>query len=123
MLYFNRYMENTQSQPQQFMVSETAASRITALLRGEPPGSRLRIAVEGGGCSGFQYHFDFDASEPADDDHTFQTEGVEVVIDDMSLEFIGGGMIDFVDKLGASYFQITNPNSTASCGCGNSFAV
>jgi iron-sulfur cluster insertion protein len=107
----------------QFLVSETAATRIASLLKTEPDGSRLRISVEGGGCSGFQYHFDFDSTTPATDDHVFSENGVEVVIDDLSLSFIGGGMIDFVDKLGASYFQITNPNSTASCGCGNSFAV
>lgn len=83
----------------------------------------MRIAVEGGGCSGFQYRFSMDDAPLAEDDHVFVRDGVEVVVDAMSLELMEAGMLDFVTKLGASYFAIVNPNSTASCGCGNSFSV
>jgi iron-sulfur cluster insertion protein len=107
----------------QFHISEAAAARITHLVQDEPAGSRLRIAVDGGGCSGFQYRFDFDATSPAEDDHLFHEHGAEVVIDDISLGFLQGSMIDYIDALGASYFEIKNPNSASSCGCGNSFAV
>jgi iron-sulfur cluster insertion protein len=106
-----------------FNISDSAAARITHLLLDEPAGSYLRIRVDGGGCSGFQYHFDFDATTPVKDDHMFTRHGASVVVDDLSLSFLKGGVIDYVEALGASYFEIKNPNSTASCGCGNSFAV
>ena len=106
-----------------FTISPTAASRISYLVKEEPAGARLRIAVDGGGCSGFQYHFSFDAESGNEDDHVFKEGAAEVVIDDMSLGFLNNAMIDYVDALGASYFEIKNPNSSSSCGCGNSFAV
>ncbi len=106
-----------------FTISDSAASRISHLLKEETAGSRLRIAVDGGGCSGFQYHYTFDATPRNKDDHIFANQEAEVVIDDISLGFLRGGTIDFVDALGASYFEIKNPNSSSSCGCGNSFAV
>ena len=83
----------------------------------------MRIAVEGGGCSGFQYRFSVDHTPLAEDDRLFTRDGIDVVIDEVSLELVHDGMLDFITKLGASYFAITNPNSTASCGCGNSFSV
>jgi iron-sulfur cluster insertion protein len=106
-----------------FGISPSAAARIRHLLHDEPAGSRLRIAVDGGGCSGFQYRFAFDAVPPTPEDCVFHEHDAEVVIDDVSLGFLGGAMIDYVDALGASYFEIKNPNSASSCGCGNSFAV
>jgi iron-sulfur cluster insertion protein len=106
-----------------FTISPSAAERIRHLLRDEPASSRLRIAVDGGGCSGFQYRFAFDATPPNMEDCIFHEHDVEVVIDDISLGFLKGAMIDYVDALGASYFEIKNPNSASSCGCGNSFAV
>jgi iron-sulfur cluster insertion protein len=106
-----------------FFISESAANRISHLLETEPAGAKLRIAVDGGGCSGFQYSFAFDANAPVDDDKIFNQNGAQVVIDEISLGFVAGAMIDYVEDLGASYFEIKNPNSKSSCGCGNSFAV
>jgi len=106
-----------------FYISDSAASRIAHLLKTEPEGSVLRISVLGGGCSGFQYHFDFDASGLKPDDHMFEKDAARVVIDEVSLEMLGNSTIDFVETLGAAAFEIQNPQAKASCGCGNSFAV
>ena len=106
-----------------FSVSDSAAARIAHLLSDEPEGSRLRVAVEGGGCSGFQYHYDFDAKPLNADDQLFGPENAPVVVDTTSLEFIKGSMLDYVETLGAAAFDIKNPNAKASCGCGNSFSV
>ena len=108
---------------QEFSISPSAAQRISYLLDDEPDGSYLRITVEGGGCSGFQYKFDFDAQSLASDDKEFTHGKARVIIDTLSLGFVEGSMIDYVENLGASYFEISNPNASASCGCGNSFAV
>lgn len=105
-----------------FSVSESATARIAKLLATEPAGSRLRVAVEGGGCSGFQYHFDF-TQEKTDDDLEFGTTDAPVLVDNVSLEFIKGSQLDYVATLGAAAFEIKNPNAKASCGCGNSFSV
>lgn len=102
-----------------FQVSEAAQARVAHLLVGEPAGARLRVSVLGGGCSGFQYHFDFDAAPPAPDD----IQVGHVVIDPTSLELLNGGMLDYVESLGAAAFEIKNPNAKSSCGCGNSFSV
>jgi iron-sulfur cluster insertion protein len=107
----------------QFFISPSAAARIQHLLKGEPMGSRLRITVDGGGCSGFQYHFGFDSELSEKEDMLFSEHGAQVVIDAISLDFLKDAMIDYVQDLGASYFEIKNPNSKSSCGCGNSFAV
>jgi iron-sulfur cluster insertion protein len=106
-----------------FTVSESAAARIAHLLAGEPAGTRLRVAVEGGGCSGFQYKFDFEQAAPAGDDKIFGDANAPVVIDVTSLEFINGAMLDYVETLGAAAFEIKNPQAKSSCGCGNSFSV
>ncbi len=106
-----------------FFISESAAKRISYLLVSEQTGAKLRVAVDGGGCSGFQYKFDFDATPIQADDIIFAQNGAEIVIDEMSLGFVSGSIIDYVEDLGASYFEIKNPNSKSSCGCGNSFAV
>lgn len=106
-----------------FSVTEAATARIAKLLVGEPAGSRLRVAVEGGGCSGFQYHFDFDANPPNADDKLFGEETAPVVIDEISLQFINGAALDYVATLGAAAFEIKNPMAKSSCGCGNSFSV
>jgi len=105
-----------------FGLSVSAADRITQLLEGEPAGSFFRVAVLGGGCSGFQYDFSIDQSR-SDDDIVFHAHGVEVVVDDMSLELIDHAELDYVQDLMGSYFAVTNPNATASCGCGTSFSV
>jgi len=105
-----------------FGLSVSAADRITQLLEVEPAGSFFRVAVLGGGCSGFQYDFSIDQSR-SDDDIVFHAHGVEVVVDDMSLELIDNAELDYVQDLMGSYFAVTNPNATASCGCGTSFSV
>ncbi len=106
-------------QPQ---VTSRAAARIRKILSSEPAGSMLRVSVNGGGCSGFQYAFDI-TTERKDDDLGIEAEGITVLIDDMSLEFLKGSKIDFVDDLIGQAFKIENPNATASCGCGTSFSI
>ncbi len=106
----------------QFAISDSAAARIAHLLADEPAGTKLRVSVEGGGCSGFQYHFDF-AAGPQADDMVFGTPEAPVLVDTTSLEFVKGAMLDYVATLGAAAFEIKNPNASASCGCGNSFSV
>ncbi len=104
-------------------ISDSAAQRIAHLLDTEPEGSVLRVSVLGGGCSGFQYHFDFDATPPAEDDKIFEKDGAKVVIDDTSLDIMKGSLLDYVETLGSAAFEIKNPQADASCGCGNSFSV
>lgn len=107
-----------------FSVSSSAAARLAHLLADEPPGTRLRVAVDGGGCSGFRYRFDFDAAPSSADDVFIEQGGeVRVVIDKISLDYLKGSRLDYVETLGAAAFEIINPNAVASCGCGNSFSV
>lgn len=108
--------------PGSFGLSESAAKRIQAMLSNEPAGSFFRVAVNGGGCSGFQYEFSIDTTRQ-DDDMTFTSHDVEVVIDEMSLELVDKAELDYVQDLMGSYFSVSNPNATASCGCGTSFSV
>ena len=103
-------------------LSERAATRILGILAGEPGGTALRISVSGGGCSGFQYGFDLDRNR-SNDDLIIERNGAAVVIDSVSLPFMTGSEIDFVDDVIGQSFQIKNPNATASCGCGTSFSV
>jgi iron-sulfur cluster assembly accessory protein len=103
-------------------VSERAARRIAEILKGEPAGAMLRVSVHGGGCSGFQYAFDI-APAATDDDLTVARDGVTVLIDSVSLPFLKGSEIDFVDDLMGQAFRVQNPNATASCGCGTSFSI
>lgn len=103
-------------------LSEAAAKRITAVLAGSNDKSALRVSVEGGGCSGFSYKFDLE-SATQDDDVVIERNGATVLIDPMSLIYMAGSEIDFVDDLMGQSFQIRNPNAVASCGCGTSFAV
>ena len=103
-------------------LSERAARRIARILASEPSGTMLRVSVSGGGCSGFQYGFDLETKrEP--EDIVIERDGATVVIDPVSLPYMGGSEIDFVDDLIGQSFQIHNPNATASCGCGTSFAL
>ena len=103
-------------------VTERAARRIGEILRREPPGTMLRVSVEGGGCSGFQYKFDMDRTR-GDDDVVITRDGAVVLVDQISLGYLAGSEIDFVDDpIGAS-FRVNNPQATASCGCGTSFSI
>jgi iron-sulfur cluster assembly accessory protein len=103
-------------------VSDRAARRIASILETEPVGSMLRISVEGGGCSGFQYRFGFD-TERKPDDVAVEKNGTTVLVDEISLQYMGGSELDYVEDLIGSAFKIVNPNAVASCGCGTSFTV
>lgn len=104
-------------------ISDSAAKRVLVLRGLEGDDSlMLRITVSGGGCSGFQYGFSFD-NKKNEDDYVFEHLGIGVVTDDASLDLLNGSVIDFVEDLMGASFQIRNPNATASCGCGSSFAV
>ena len=103
-------------------LSEAAAKRIAAIVAAEADKQALRVSVEGGGCSGFSYKFDLDG-QPAGDDIVIKRDGATVLIDPMSLIYMAGSEIDFVDNLLGQSFQIKNPNAVASCGCGTSFSV
>jgi iron-sulfur cluster assembly accessory protein len=103
-------------------LSETAAQRLNALTAAEGRPVLLRVAVEGGGCSGFQYNLDLvDAAQP--EDLRIERDGAAAVVDDVSLAFLKGSVIDFVDELAGAQFRIRNPNARSSCGCGVSFSV
>lgn len=107
-----------------FSVTESAAARINALKMQEGnPAIRFRISVKGGGCSGYQYEFSLDNEEPIEGDSIVGRDGAEVIIDDISLGVIAGSTLDYTEDLSHAGFEIKNPNATASCGCGNSFAV
>jgi iron-sulfur cluster insertion protein len=103
-------------------LTDRAARRISEILATEPSKSALRVSVSGGGCSGFQYEFDLDG-ETADDDIVIERLGAKVFIDSMSLMYMSGSEIDFVDDLIGASFQVRNPHATASCGCGTSFSI
>jgi iron-sulfur cluster assembly accessory protein len=103
-------------------LTEAAAKRINRILAKETGKSALRVSVEGGGCSGFSYKFDL-VEGRNDDDVAVEKDGATVLIDDLSLIYMGGAVIDFVDDLMGQSFQIKNPNAVASCGCGTSFSI
>jgi iron-sulfur cluster insertion protein len=103
-------------------LTSPAARRVAEILSGEAPGASLRIAVDGGGCSGFQYTYTIVEGRSADD-VVLEREGAVVLIDPISLEYLRGSKIDFIDDLMGQAFKIHNPQATASCGCGTSFAI
>lgn len=104
-------------------LSENAAARVKTLIEQQGnPNLKLRLSVSGGGCSGFQYSFDFDEQQK-DDDIIVTRDGVTMLVDPMSLLYISGAEVDFVEDLVGASFQVKNPNATASCGCGSSFSI
>ena len=103
-------------------ISDRAARRIGEILKGEGSGAMLRISVEGGGCSGFQYKFDIDRAR-SEDDLVIERDSAVVLVDSASQPFLEGSEVDFVDDLIGASFRVNNPNATASCGCGTSFSV
>jgi len=103
-------------------LSARAARRITEILKTEAQPTALRVAVTGGGCSGFQYNFALDDAQ-LDEDLVVERDGAKVLIDPVSLDFLAGAEIDFTDDLIGQAFKVNNPNATASCGCGTSFTV
>ena len=103
-------------------MTERAARRIGEILKTEPSGAMLRVSVEGGGCSGFQYKFDVERTQ-ADDDIVLARDVATVLIDSVSLNYLAGSEIDFVDDLIGASFKVNNPQAKASCGCGTSFTL
>ena len=103
-------------------LSASAAAQINAIMKKMGKQDFLRVAVEGGGCSGFSYKFDF-AESANEDDLVITRDGATVVIDEMSLEFLSGSEIDYSNELIGAAFKIVNPNATANCGCGTSFSI
>jgi iron-sulfur cluster insertion protein len=107
-----------------FSISESAAARINHLKKEDgQPDLHFRVAVKGGGCSGFQYEFSLETTPPNADDSVVEKDGAEVLIDETSMGILAGSMLDYTEDLAQAGFVIKNPNATASCGCGNSFSV
>ncbi len=105
------------------VLTEIAAEKIAEMIGDQPEGEEqaLRVAVRGGGCSGFQYALAFDSK--SEDDHVFEHRGVSVVVDKVSMQFVFGSEVDYVEGLTGAGFQVNNPNVVAACGCGSSFQV
>jgi iron-sulfur cluster assembly accessory protein len=104
-------------------MTDRAARRIGEILKGEPSGARLRLSVMGGGCSGFQYKFDVEREAAADDDVSIVRDGVTMLVDSVSMQYLAGSEVDFVDDLIGASFKVNNPKAKASCGCGTSFSL
>ncbi len=103
-------------------LTPSAAKRVAAIAARQAKPAILRLAVEGGGCSGFQYKFDL-ADAPEGDDSVSETDGVQLVVDPVSLDLVAGSTVDFVESLGGAAFKVTNPQAAAGCGCGSSFGI
>ena len=113
----------TSERPAPITVTTSAARRVKRIIESENRDDlKLRVSVSGGGCSGFQYKFDLDDTT-ALDDIQIEKDGITVLVDGMSLMYVLGSELDFVEDLTGSYFRMSNPNATASCGCGTSFAI
>lgn len=104
------------------VLTPSAASRVAAIAAKQGKPAVLRLSVEGGGCSGFQYRFGL-ADAPEEGDTVAMQDGVALVVDDISLDLVRGSAVDFVESLGGAAFQVTNPNAASGCGCGSSFSV
>ena len=115
----SKYMESAP-----FGLTETAATKIGKLLidEGEPQNAFMRVAVDGGGCSGFQYDFSF-VSSPNSDDLIFKERGINYLVDKISMDFLNGSTLEYISELAGAYFKIVNPNATANCGCRTSFSI
>ncbi|WP_086490882.1 MULTISPECIES: iron-sulfur cluster insertion protein ErpA [Novosphingobium] len=103
-------------------LSPSAASRVAAIAEKQGKPAILRLSVEGGGCSGFQYKFGL-AEAPEADDTVAETDGVRLVVDSVSLDLVSGCVVDYVESLGGAAFRVENPQAAAGCGCGSSFSV
>jgi iron-sulfur cluster insertion protein len=103
-------------------LTPAAAARVATIAERQNKPAILRLSVEGGGCSGFQYKFGL-ADAPADDDAVTRTDGVTLVVDSISLDLVRGAQVDYVESLGGAAFQVKNPNAASGCGCGTSFSV
>ena len=103
-------------------LSPSAAARVASVAAKQNKPAILRLAVDGGGCSGFQYRFGF-ADTPEADDIVAETDGVRLVVDQISLDLVRGSIVDYVESLGGAAFRVENPNAASGCGCGSSFAI
>ena len=120
--YIRLMSENTTADALPVSMSASAAQQINAIMAKQGKDQYLRVAVEGGGCSGFQYKFDF-ADTPNEDDIVLEKDGAKILIDEISVGFLEGSEIDYTRELIGSAFKIHNPNAVAACGCGTSFSV
>ena len=107
---------------QTLILSASAAARVAQIAQKQGKAAILRLSVEGGGCSGFQYQFGL-TDAPDADDTVVETDGVRLVVDPVSLDLVAGCTVDFAESLGGAAFRVENPNATAGCGCGSSFSV
>ena len=107
---------------QTLTLTPAAAKRVAMIAQKQTRPAILRLSVEGGGCSGFQYKFDL-ADGPDGDDAVSETDGVQLVVDPVSLDLVDGSVVDFVESLGGAAFRVENPNAAAGCGCGSSFGI
>lgn len=107
---------------QDIILTPSAAKRVAAIADKQGKPAVLRLSVEGGGCSGFQYRFGL-AEAIEDDDTVVEESGVKLAVDEISLDLVRGSAVDFVESLGGSAFQVTNPNAASGCGCGSSFSI
>jgi iron-sulfur cluster assembly accessory protein len=103
-------------------LTPAAAKRVAWIAEKQAKPAILRLSVEGGGCSGFQYKFDL-AGEPEGDDSVSETDGVKLLVDPISLDLVSGSVVDFVESLGGAAFKVENPQAAAGCGCGSSFGI
>jgi len=103
-------------------LTPAAAKRVAAIAEKQTKPAILRLSVEGGGCSGFQYKFEM-AESPEGEDMVSETDGVQLLVDPVSLDLVGGSVVDFVESLGGAAFRVENPNAAAGCGCGSSFGI
>jgi len=103
-------------------LTPSAAARVAAIAEKTGKPAILRLAIDGGGCAGFQYKFEL-ADAPADDDLVATRDGVALVVDPVSLDLVRGGAVDYVESLGGAAFRVTNPNAASGCGCGSSFSI
>ena len=116
-------MSEIESADQQITITGSAAQRVDELIKSEGDKNlMLRVAVSAGGCSGFEYSFNLDKHQE-DDDQIFEAHGITIVVDEASLELLGGSTVDYIDDLAGASFRLNIPNATASCGCGISFSV
>lgn len=103
-------------------LAPNAARRVAAIAAKQGKPAMLRLSVEGGGCSGFQYKFGL-ADAPEGDDSISETDGVQLLVDSVSLDLVAGCVVDYVESLGGSAFQVSNPQAASGCGCGSSFSI
>jgi iron-sulfur cluster assembly accessory protein len=110
------------SHPAEIALTPSAAARVSAIAKRQGKPAMLRLAVDGGGCAGFQYRFGL-AEEVEAGDLAVEQDGVTLVVDEMTLDLVRGGAVDYVESLGGASFQVTNPNAASGCGCGSSFSI